>query len=149
MKLNAFVILLAAFFMLSCMEDKLSPESALKNFVEARFDAVVTKNFILERVTGKLKQGLENTTDEEFAKFSDLRNMKKDSFKILTKSCQEKQCFITYSVSYKTFQNDKSAFSTEVKKIAELEMIDGKWLIADVSNVKTYVEAIDPINPLE
>ncbi len=149
MKLTTLFILLTVLLTLSCVDDKLSPESALKNFVEARFEAVVTKNFVLERVTGKLKQGLENTSDEEFAKFSDLRKMKKDSFKILTKSCQEKQCFITYSVAYKTNEDDKTVYTTEVKKIAELQNIEGKWLIADVSNVKTYVEAIEPINPLE
>ena len=133
----------------ACVEDKLSPETALKSFVESRFETVATREFVLERVTGKLRQGLENTSDEDFQKFADLRNMKKDSFKILSKSCQEKQCFITYSIGYKTKEEDKTSFATEVKKIAELQQVEGHWLIADVSNVKTYVEAMEPISPLE
>jgi hypothetical protein len=108
---------------------------------------VVTRDFILEQVTGKMKQSLENISEEEFIKFSDLRNVKKDSFKVLSKSCQAKTCYLTYSVSYQTVDNDKASFSSEVKKIAEIVNENGKWLIADVSNIKTYHEALEPINP--
>lgn len=133
----------------ACLSDNLSPESALKTFVEARMGQVVTREFILERVTGKLKQVVENINEDEFTKFADLRSVKKDSFKILSKSCQEKKCFITYSISYLTRDNDKTRFSSDVKKIAEVVNQDGKWLIADVSNIKTYHEALEAINPLE
>lgn len=133
----------------SCVEENLTPEGALKDFVESRIGKVVTREYILERVTGQMKQSLENYTEEEFTKFADLRNVKKDSFKILSKSCQEKKCFITYSVGYQTQSNDKSTFTSEVKKIAELLREENKWLIADVSNIKTYHEALEPINPIE
>ena len=136
-------------FLTACLSDNLSPESALKTFVEARMGQVVTREFILERVTGKLRQVVENINEDEFTKFADLRSVKKDSFKILSKSCQEKKCFITYSISYLTRDNDKTRFSSDVKKIAEVVNQDGKWLIADVSNIKTYHEAMEPINPLE
>lgn len=143
------MILLSAFLLLtSCIkEDMMSPEGALKSFVESRMGNVVTRDFVLERVTGKLRQSLENISDEEFEKFADMRNVKKDSFKILSKSCQEKKCFLTYSVSYRTKENDKDAFTSEVKKIAEIINENGKWLIADVSNIKTYHEALEVISP--
>ena len=137
------------FILTSCLEDKKSPESALKSFVESRMGSVITRDFVLDRVTGKMKQSFENMSDEDFAKFADLRNIRKDSFKILSKSCQEKKCFLTYSTAYVTKENDKSAYSSEVKKIAEIVSEDGKWLIADVSNIKTYHEALEPINPLD
>jgi hypothetical protein len=108
---------------------------------------VVTREFVLERVTGTMKQSLENISDEEFTKFADLRHVKKDSFKVLSKSCQEKKCFLTYSLAYQTSHNDKTTFTTEVKKIAEVVSENGKWLISDVSNIKTYHEALEPINP--
>lgn len=136
------------FLLASCLEDNLSPEAALKSFVEARMGNVVTREFVLERVTGKMKQSLENISDEEFQKFADLRNVKKDSFKVLSKSCQDKQCYLTYSVSYKTSgEGEGATFVSEVKKIAEIVNENGKWLIADVSNIKTYHEALDPISP--
>ena len=132
-----------------CLQDNLSPEGALKSFVEGRMGQVVTREYILERVTGKMRQSLENVTEEEFTKFADLRNIQKDSFKVLSKSCQEKKCFITYSVSFRTREKDETRFTSEVKKIAEVVNENGKWLIADVSNIKTYHEALEPINPLE
>jgi hypothetical protein len=142
-------MLAVLFLVTGCLEDSSSPEAALKNFIESRMGNVVTRDYVLERVTGKMKQSLENITDEEFAKFADLRNVEKNSFKILSKSCQEKKCFLTYSVSYLTKADNKSAYSSEVKKIAEILIEDGKWLIADVSNIKTYHEALEAINPLE
>jgi len=140
--LLAFLFILA-----SCMDENVSPEGTLKSFIQARFGNVVTRQFILDRVTGKMQQSLENMGDQDFEKFADLRNVKQDSFKILSKSCQEKQCFLTYSVAYNT--TEKSKFTSEVKKIAELTLVDGKWRIADVTNIKTYHEAQEPINPLE
>jgi hypothetical protein len=134
-------------FYVSCVRENLSPESALRSFVESRMESVVTREFILERVTGKMKQSLENISEEEFEKFADLRNVKKDSFKVLSKSCQDKTCYLTYSVSYRTLENEKATFTSEVKKIAEIVNEQGQWLIADVSNIKTYHEALEPISP--
>jgi hypothetical protein len=131
----------------ACIDDNLSPEAALKDFVEVRMGNVVGREEILARVTGKLKQSLENISDDDFAKFADLRGVRRNSFKIMSKSCQEKQCFITYSISYGTINQDKTTYASEVKKIAELVNQNGKWLISDVSNVKTYHEALEPINP--
>lgn len=137
------------FVFTACLTDTNSPEGSLKSFVEARMGQVVTREFILERVTGKLQQVVENISDEEFEKFADLRNVRRDSFKVLSKSCQEKRCFMTYSLTYVTKEGNKSTFNSEVKKIAEVVNQEGKWLIADVSNVKTYHEALEPISPLE
>ncbi len=135
--------------LISCVDENQTPEGALKSFIEARMGKVVTRDYIMERVTGKMQASLESMSDEDFAKFSDLKAVEKNGFKILTKSCQEKKCFITYSVSFITKDDKASTFNSDVKKIAELLMIDGKWLIADVSNIKTYHEALEPINPLE
>lgn len=139
----------ALIFLTACFEDPKSPEGALKSFVESRMGSVVTREFVLERVTGKMKQSFENMSDEDFAKFADLRHIQKDSFKILSKSCQDKKCFLTYSTSYITKEQEQSSFNSEVKKIAEIVLEDGKWLIMDVSNIKTYHEALTPISPLE
>lgn len=144
------LLLLVLFLFTGCLKDDIStPEGALKSFIESRLDTLVTREFILERVSGKMKQSLENISDEEFTKFADMRGVKKDSFKILSRSCQEKTCYLTYSVSYRTLddKDEKTAYSSEVKKIAEIVNENGKWLIADVSNIKTYHESLEPINP--
>jgi hypothetical protein len=114
-----------------------------------RIGNVVTRSSILEKVTGKMKMNLEHVTDEDFKQFADLTNVERDSFKVLSKSCQENTCFLTYAISYKTKHNDKAAFTSEVKKIAELSKVDGKWFIADVTNIKTYHEGLEAINALQ
>lgn len=140
----SFLILLSG-----CLKESLGPEGALKDFVESGMGQVLTRDFVLERVTGKMRQSFENMAEEDFQKFADMKNIKSKSFKVLSKSCQEKKCFITYSVGYLTKQGDKSIFNTEVKKIAELVEIEKKWLIEEISNIKTYHESLEPINPLE
>ncbi len=144
-----YLVLSFLFLLFSCLEDNRSPEAALKDFIELRIGNVVTRSSVLEKVTGKMRQSLENVTDQEFQQFADLRNVERESFKVLSKSCQDETCFITYSISYKTKQNDKNTFTSEVKKIAELSLVAGKWLIADVTNIKTYHESLDAINALQ
>lgn len=142
------ILFLSLFLILtSCLKTEMGPEAALKDFVESRIGQVVDREFILERVTGKMLVSFESMSDEDFTKFSDMKNIKTDSFKILSKSCQENKCFITYSISYFTRNENKNQFSSEVKKIAEMVLVDKKWLIADVSNIKTYHESLEPINP--
>lgn len=148
MKYLIFIFLLVGLF--ACVESNTkTPEGALQDFIENRIGQVVSKEFVLSRLTGPMLLSFQSMPDEEFNKFADLRNVKSDSFKILTKSCQEKKCFITYSIAYSTNKESSKSFHTEVKKIAELNLVEGQWLIADVSNIKTYHEALEPINPLE
>ncbi len=142
-------LIFCLFLFAGCLDDNRSPEAALKDFIEIRIGNIVTRSSLVEKVTGKMRQSLENVSDDEFQKFADLRNVKKDSFKILSKSCQQETCFLTYSISYKTKIEDKDAFTSEVKKIAELNMVEGKWLIADVTNIKTYHESLEAINALQ
>ena len=142
-KLLTYIFL--SLLLVACSQEDKTPEGALKTFVEARFEKVVSREFIAERVAGKMKESFDSLTDEDFLKFSDLRNVKKNSFKVLSKSCHDNKCFLTYLVSF----NTNNQFNSEVKKIAEMVQVGEKWLIEDVSNLKTYHEANEPINPLE
>ena len=133
-----YVVMLLLFT--GCFSKSDSPEGALKEFVDARLERIVGKDFLLDHTTGKMRVSIDSMNDEEFSKFSDLSSYKKDSFKILSKSCQEKKCYLTYSLGYKKRNDDKTTWTSEVKKIAEVLWIEGKWLISDVSNIKTYHE---------
>lgn len=141
MKFLVFSLIVLA----ACSQNDQTPESALKDFIEARMGNIVTKDAVLARVTGPMKASLEGISDEEFQKSADLRNIKQDSFKVLNKECKSDKCTLTYSVSYQTSQDNKAAFKSEVKKIAEVQQIEGKWLISEVSNIKTFHESVDPI----
>ncbi len=138
-------ILLLVLLSVSCVDEKISPEGVLKEFIEMRVGQKVSREDILEKLTGKIRQSIEHINDQEFENFSDLKNIKKNSFKILTKSCQKDTCYITYALSYRNQINNNNV-DTEVKKIAEIKNLEGKWLIADISNIKTYHEIIEPID---
>lgn len=131
--------------MVSCLSKSDSPEAALKEFIDNRLEKIVSKDFILDRTTGALRTSLESMNEEEFSRFADLRGFKKDSFKILSKNCQDKKCYVTYSLGYHQKSDASTSWQSEVKKIAEILWIEGKWLIADVSNIKTYHEASQSI----
>lgn len=137
--------LLTLFLLAACVSDPTTPEIALKDFIEARMGKIASREYIAGRVTGAMKLSLEGMTETDFNKFADLRHARKESFKIISKSCQEKKCYLTYTISFSTKQNDKQIFTSEVKKIAELQWVEGKWLISDVSNLKTYHESLEPI----
>jgi len=140
-------VLFFLFLLVSCLKNNLEPESALQSFIEARSGKTVTRDFLLSHVTGKMRESLKNISDEDFKKYSDLRKIRMGSFKILSKSCQMKLCYLTYTLSYNSQNQGQASFATEVKKIAELVNEDGKWLLADITNIKTYHEALETINP--
>ena len=113
--------------------------------IKIDIEKIVEKDFVVERTTGKLRSSLEAMTEEEFTRFADLRSIKRDTFKVLSKNCQEKRCYVTYSLGYRQAPEGKTTWHSEVKKIAEVQWIEGKWLIADVSNLKTYHESVETI----
>lgn len=128
-----------------CFESGNSPESALKDFIQLRLEKSVGRSELLERLTGKMKISIESMDDADYEKFADLRQYKRESFRIISKSCQEKRCYVTYALSYRTAPDKKATWASEVKKIVELQWVEGKWLIADVSNIKTYHESVEAI----
>jgi hypothetical protein len=142
-----FFLMLSIFLVSACVKKDGTPEAALKDFVESRVGQVIDRGFVLDRVTGKMLQSFENMSDEDFSKFADMRNIKTESFKILSKSCQENRCYVTYAISYLTKKDNQTQTASEVKKIAEMVFLDNRWLIGDVSNIKTYHENMEPINP--
>jgi hypothetical protein len=146
--MKAAKLLLLA-FLGACTQGEMKPENVLKEFVDGSVGNVVNREFVLQRVTGKMEQSVIHMSEEEFALFANLTSLQKEGFKVLSKSCQTTRCFLTYTVTYLSGKPEQSKFKTEVKKIAEVNLVNGKWLIADVSNVKTFHEALEPINPLE
>ena len=137
--------LFALVLLAGCFSTVDSPEAAIIDFVNARLDKVVSRSDVLERTTGKMKLSLESMTDEEFETYANLKDFKKESLKIISKSCQDKKCYVTYSVGYKQVKAPKTGWVSEIKKIAEVLRVEGKWLISDVTNIKTYHESGEPI----
>jgi hypothetical protein len=136
-----------AIFAAACFDGGNTPESALKDFVESRLNGVVTRADVIARTTGKMRLSVESMDDKDFDRFADLRQYKRDSYRVISKSCQEKKCYVTYALGYhKAADVGGGDWATEVKKIVEIQWVDGQWLIADVSNIKTYHETSQNID---
>ncbi len=133
--------LFLALFSVACFDSGNTPEGALKDFIESRLNGVVSRADVLGRTTGKMRLSIESMDDEDFTRFADLRQYKRDSFRVISKSCQEKKCYVTYALGYRKVSEAGAAeWTSEVKKIVEVQWVEGQWLIADVSNIKTYHE---------
>jgi hypothetical protein len=139
------LVLISTLFV-SCFGGQDTPEGALRDYVTKISKSKVDRDFYLDRTAGKLKTAIENMDEEEFEDFNKLPNVKNAKVKVLSKTCDNDTCTLTYLVSYNIYENNKNAFETEVKKIAEMEKEGDEWKITDVSNLKTYIEAKDSIN---
>ena len=117
-----------------------TPENALEDFINYRFESGQSKEDILEMTTGPLNEKLSSMSEEDLAKFVDVKDLSKRRLKVLIKNCEGDTCYLTYVLRYVQGSETPKDFSVEVKKIAQVDKVEEKWLLADVSNVKTYIE---------
>ncbi len=122
------------------------PEETLRNFVNYRFSSSQDKGKTLSYVTGTLEEKIVEMSDEDYKLFEKTTEYKKKKLRINLKKCTENQCFITYTLSFFKKTGEQKSASLEVKKIAELKKTDKSWKIADVNNIKTYIESKEPID---
>ena len=133
-------------FLVSCQSTPRGPEQALNDFIEARYEKRLNRDFILENTGGDFRKEFENAKEEAIETFGLSPITTKPKLEVLRKVCQVKKCTLTYVISYKTLEEKKAKFTSEIKKIAIVEEVEGKWIIMDVSNVRTYHESSEPIN---
>lgn len=133
-------IVLALLFT-SCFDKTDTPESALIDYVSKVSSSKQSKEFFLNRTTGNLQAQFENMSDEQFEQFTKFPNVSIPKLKILFKRCEESKCILTYTVRYHHNEKNKSVAYTEVKKTAELVKVEDSWKIAEVNNIKTFIDS--------
>lgn len=133
---------------MACTPSPKTPEGLLRLYISDVTTKELDKDYYLERTAGTLREQVESMNEDELAKSSYLKNVSKVKVDILSKNCQGEKCAITYVVSYDSKKGDKVASSSETKKIAELLKEEGKWKISSVTNLKTFIESNEPIEPL-
>jgi hypothetical protein len=109
----------------------------------------VDKEYYRKFTTGELLESAEKVGEVEYEENSRAHKVKKAHVKILNKNCQEMKCVLTYVVSYESGENGKMNFATETKKLAEFVKEEDHWKISSVTNIKTFHEALESINPME
>lgn len=134
----AFVGILVMF--VACDKGAKTPDGLLKKYVEDFTTKKLDREYFEKFTTGKILESVQALTDEEFEKFANTKKASKARVSIINQNCQETKCSITYLVKYESDVN-KDIYKSEVKKIAQLVKNEEFWKVADVVNVKTYIEA--------
>lgn len=148
MKLSLLVLI---FLVIGCSKDIKTPEGLLAKFTEDITTKKMDRDYYYKFTTGKMKESIEELSDEEFEEYRNFSRVKNAKVDIQKKNCSENKCALTYIIKYdyKASESKDNDFKSEVKKVANLTNEDGKWKIEDVSNIKTYHESVKPINALE
>ena len=142
----ASLLTLLAIFSASCDKTH-TADRAFENFMAYSFKHGQKLDDFLAMTTGPLQMKLSSLTPEEIQEFLGVDNLKKKKLKITLQKCAPTQCFLTYIIQYDVQQAAQTDFAVEAKKIAELQLVDGRWKVADIVNQKTFIEAKQSINP--
>jgi len=139
-----FFCILAIF--ISCNKTQQGPAETLTSFIEYRFSNNQTKEGLLVYMTSKASEEIQAMSEGDLVDLFKVEKYRKRNFKIVTEKCTEDKCFMTYILEYDVLTETKTRdFSSEVKKIAELQKINEQWKVSNIENVKTFVESIKPI----
>lgn len=137
-------LILMILIVASCTNRNENPEQVLRDFIDTRFKTNQDMDDLLALATGSFKESLERMQEEDIEIFTK-HGMKKRGLDITHSQCTDNTCSITYVLSVDEYSGDTLLNKSELKKIAKLELINGGWKIADITNVKTFHDLKDPI----
>ncbi len=140
------LFLLCVFFA-SCDSKPQGPHETLARFVDYRFSQSQTKEGLLHFMTAKASEEISAMSEENLAALFKVDNYRKRNFKVITEKCTEDKCFMTYTLEYDVLAaNNTREFVAEVKKIAELQKINQEWKVANIDNIKTFIDSTKAID---
>lgn len=143
-------LLLSLFSLLSFVSCSRSddPESVLREYIDYRLSKNQKKDVLLSYTTDEMYEQTNAYTDEDFKEFEkQISNYHKKYVDVKHASCDELSCNLTYVIVYEIFDTTKAKkFDVEVKKIAEMINTDKGWKVANINNVKTFIDSVIPIN---
>jgi hypothetical protein len=141
-------VLLAAFFGIAGC----TPRSKISDDPKVRLNEYISKSFavrgsadrndLMDYLTGDARKRLKNWSDDQFrqAFIDSKRQFLKLSFREI-KPVSLTQSDITYEITYLS-QNKDTGHDAKItnRKLAEMVLDQGKWMITDVRNLKELVE---------
>lgn len=140
------ILLVAIIAVFGCTK-KMGPDESLRDFVHNSIRGNLTRDRLLGATTGKLRDELDQLGEEEIAKYLKFTGASRESFRINLKNCESNICYLTYTLKYDLAKDGVKTFEVELKKMAELRLVDEKWLLADVTDIKTFYGSEQPIEP--
>ncbi|MFZ4712836.1 MAG: hypothetical protein ACOYL6_03940 [Bacteriovoracaceae bacterium] len=130
--------------------DSAAAEAALAKYLDLRLSGKsLNRAQVLAHTTGTYKMAVESLSDEEFARFENLKEVEKNSFHLLNSNCKFTTCLLTYSLTYTTTKESEKMFLSEVEKVAHLELDQGQWKISEIVDLKTKHESLIPLQSLK
>lgn len=143
------LIFLLVFVIIGCTSKNTSPEGALINYIDVRFSGEIDIKKIGDFFIGPMLDKLNGLGEEELNVYFKPDGLKKRKVSVLSKSCEQTKCFLTYIISYDSDIAKDESYQSKVKKVVELWKEDGVWKIASINNIKTYHKSDQAINALE
>lgn len=144
-KLVGLSVILLGWSLASCQSSKnlsLDPKERLRDYISLSFAVsnLADRDRLAEFLGGQAKTRLLAWSDEQFLQaFVD---QKRQFIKLLVKEIEkrtESQIAVTYELTYMNQKEGKDAKVTN-KKLAQMELRDGKWVIVEVQNLKELIE---------
>ena len=120
------------------------PKVRLNEYISKSFAVrgAADRNDLMDYLTGDARKRLKNWSDDQFrqAFIDSKRQFLKLSFREV-KPVSQTQSDITYEITYLS-QNKDTGHETKItnRKLAEMILDQGKWMITDVRNLKELVE---------
>lgn len=139
--------LIAIVLILCGCTKKLGPNESLQQFVYKSLNGQMSQSDLLELTTGDLHTALSALDETEVADYLKFEGANRESFQINLSNCENDTCYLTYTLKYERTENGEKTFDVELKKIAEMRKVEERWLLADVTDVKTYYQSAQPIEP--
>ena len=148
--MKRFLCLLLISTVFSCFnkveEERNDPESVLKSYIKYRFSKDQSKEDLLRRTTGQLYTDLDKFSEEDLRKIVSKYSARQGKLVINLKKCEEARCYITYTLKFDQFDGHTKAFRVEVKKIAQIDLVNEVWKIAKISDIKSHFRSYQDIN---
>jgi hypothetical protein len=143
------VLLLAALMLNACTSSSqhaADPKGRLTDYVAQSFSvkSATDKEQLLSFLTGSVKTRLQGWSDDQFkdAFVDSKREFLRLSIREM-KSISPTEMQITYELTYMdSGKNSDKSHKTQVtdKRLCQMTLENGKWMIADVKNIKELVE---------
>ena len=134
------ILLMTLLVLASCTKGENSAKGALQSLANAFEEKNVSKEFLLSKTTGKLNQEIQDSNDSEWENYFGTGIAGPYKIYFEQETCNKIQCVVTYIVKYKQASEDKENSQIEVKKVATVVLVDGNWLVAEITNIKTHIE---------
>lgn len=146
--MRKLVLIMMIIISVGCTKGAKSPEGLIQMMAKDLATKKLDMDYYEKFTTGAMLEQIKDLGEEQFEKNTRMVNVSDVKVSILSKTCESDKCVVTYSAKYKTKNSDEGKFESEVKKIAEVKKEEEFWKLVKVTNLKTYHESSEAINPL-